>query len=62
MLESNRYTVEEMHGTLIGNDPYGDNFILVHPLWSEQHVDSLMQKIRGEYKPLSVFGITKFKT
>ena len=62
MLESNRYTVEEMHGTLIGNDPYGDKYILVHPLWSEKHVDSLMRKIGGEYKPLSVFGITKLKT
>ena len=61
MLESNRYTVEEKHGTLFGNDPYGDKYVLVHPLWSEKHVESLIQKIGREYKPLSVFEITKLE-
>ena len=59
MLENNRYTVEEKHGTLVGNAPYGDRYVLVHPLWSEKQVDSLIQRIGKEYKPLSVFGITK---
>ena len=61
MLESNRYTVEEKQGTLIGKDPYGDKFILVHPLWTEKHVEFLIQRIGGEYNPLSVFGISNLK-
>lgn len=61
MLESNRYTVEEKQGTLIGKDPYGDKFILVHPLWTEKHVKFLIQRIGGEYNPLSVFGISNLK-
>lgn len=62
MLESNLYTTKEKCGTLVGNDPYGDYYILVHPLWSDMFVKSLIEKIGSEYKPLSVFGITKLKT
>lgn len=59
MLENNNYVVEEKVGTLIGKDPYGENYILVHPLWSKEYVNSLIQEVGSEYKPLSVFGITK---
>lgn len=62
MLRNSNYTVEEKLGTLIGTDPYGDNYILVHPLWSEEYVKSLIQKIGISYNPLSVFGITKIGT
>lgn len=61
MLESNRYTVEEKQGTLIGNDPYGDKYILVHPLWSDEYIATISRKIGTGYKPLSVFGITKLR-
>ena len=61
MLESNRYTVEEKHGTLIGNDPYGDKYVLVHPLWSDYYIDTILSKIGIGYKPLSVFGITSLR-
>lgn len=59
MFKNSNYIVEEKLGTLIGTDPYGENYILVHPLWSERHVKSLIQKVGNTYKPLSVFGITK---
>lgn len=59
MLENNLYTVEEKCGTLVGNDPYGDKYVLVHPLWSEEFVKTLIKQIGNEYKPLSAFGITK---
>ncbi len=59
MLRSNGYTVEEKQDTLIGEDPYGDKYILVHPLWSKCYVESIIQNIGEEYKTLSVFGITK---
>lgn len=61
VLEINRFTVEKTQETLIGNDPYGDKYILVHPLWSEEYVESLIQEIGGEYKPLSVLEITNLK-
>jgi hypothetical protein len=61
MLTSNRYTVEVKQGTLIGNDPYGDRYVLVHPLWSEEFVKTIVQQIGIEYKPLSVFEITKLR-
>lgn len=61
MLESNRYTVEEKQGTLIGNDPYGEKYVLVHPLWSDEYIASISRKIGTGYKPLSVFGITKLR-
>lgn len=59
MLVNNSYTVEEKLGTLIGKDPYGENYILVHPLWSKEYVESLIHNVGNTYKPLSVFGITK---
>lgn len=59
MLRNSNYIVEEKLGTLIGKDSYGDDYILVHPLWSQKHVESLIKKVGNEYKPLSVFGITK---
>lgn len=62
MLENNNYAVEEKFDTLIGKDPYGENYILVHPLWSKEYVESLIQKVGNTYKPLSVFGITKIGT
>lgn len=61
MLKSNRYTVEVKHGTLIGNDPYGDKYVLVHPLWSDDYIATISRKIGIGYNPLSVFGITKLR-
>ena len=59
MLISNKYIVDSRLGTLVGEDPYGDNFILVHPLWSKKYIESKVQKLGGGYKLLSVFEITK---
>ena len=59
MLGNNNYTVKEKLGTLIGKDPYGEDYILVHPLWSKKYVESLIYEVGNVYKPLSVFGITK---
>ena len=62
VLESNHYTVEEKFGTLIGKDPYEENYILVHPLWSEKYVKSLLKNLDGVYEPLSLFEITTIET
>lgn len=61
MLRNNNYIVVEKLGTLIGKDPYGDNYILVHPLWSKKHIESFIQEVGSGYKTLSVFGITKIE-
>lgn len=62
MLISNNYTTKVAEGTITGNDPYGEKFILVHPLWSEKHVNKLIGKLNGVYyKPISIFGLSNLK-
>lgn len=56
------YSVESCEGTLIGTDPYGENFCLVHPLWSSKRISKLTGSLPGIYKPLSVFDISKMNS
>jgi hypothetical protein len=59
MLISNNYTTKVAEGTITGNDPYGERFILVHPLWSEKYVNKLIGRLNGVYhKPISIFGLS----
>ncbi len=53
------YTVESCKGTLIGTDPYGENYCLVHPLWSSKRIGKITGSLPGIYKALSVFDISK---
>lgn len=53
------YTVESCKGTLIGTDPYGENYCLVHPLWSSKRIGKFTGSLPGIYKALSVFDISK---
>lgn len=53
------YTVESCKGTLIGMDPYGENYCLVHPLWSSKSISKFTGPLPGTYKALSVFDISK---
>lgn len=56
------FSVESCEGTLIGIDPYGENFCLVHPFWSSKRVSKLTGSLPGIYKPLSVFDISKMNS
>ncbi|MCD8236109.1 MAG: hypothetical protein LUD00_05535 [Prevotellaceae bacterium] len=57
------YSVESFDGTLIGTAPYdGENYCLVHPLWSSKKVSRLIGSLSGTYKPLSVFDISKMNS
>lgn len=54
------YSAESFDGTLIGTDPYdGENYCLVHPLWSSKMVSRLTGSLPDVYKALSVFDISK---
>lgn len=53
------YSVESCEGTLIGTDPYGENYCLVHPFWSSRRISKLIGSLPGIYKALSVFDISK---
>lgn len=53
------YTVESCKGTLIGTDSYGENYCLVHPLWSSKRIGKFTGSLPGIYKALSVFDISK---
>lgn len=58
MLAKNGYTTNTAEGTIIGDDPYGEKFILIHPLWSEKYVNKLKGQLRGFYKSISIFGLS----
>ena len=59
ILLKHKYTVKEANNTLIGVDPYGENFCLVHPLWSPKRINKLVGSLPGHYKAISVFDISK---
>lgn len=59
VLVKHGYTVELCDGTLIGTDPYGENYCLVHPLWSSRRISKFTGSLPGIYKALSVFDISK---
>ena len=52
--------VKEEGNTLVGVDPFGERFCLVHPLWSKNYVNKLLKELGGIQKVLSAFDITKF--
>lgn len=56
-LELKKYSTREECGTLVGIDPYGEQYILVHPLWSVEYVHQLIGNLSGTYNPISVFGL-----
>jgi hypothetical protein len=58
MLTKNGYTTKTAEGTIIGDDPYGEKFILIHPLWSEKYVNKLKGRLSGFYKSISIFGLS----
>lgn len=58
MLNKNGYKTKVAEGTIIGEDPYNEQFILIHPLWSETYVNRLRGRLNGIYKPISVFGLS----
>ena len=63
MLSKNGYTINEAEGTIIGDDPYGEKFFLIHPLWSEKYVENLKRRLKGEYnKPISIFGLSNLNS
>lgn len=59
VLLKHKYTVEEVNNTLVGIDPYGENYCLVHPLWSSKRINKLIGSLPGQYIVLSVFDISK---
>ena len=59
VLVKHGYTVELCDGTLTGTDPYGENYCLVHPLWSSRRISKFTGSLPGIYKALSVFDISK---
>ena len=62
MLLKNGYSTHSSEETIMGVDPYGGLFVLTHPLWSEQYVERLIEKLDGDYKPISVFGLTNINS
>jgi hypothetical protein len=59
VLLKHKYTVEEFNDTLIGVNPYGETYCLVHPLWSVKKINKLIGSLPGHYKAISVFDISK---
>lgn len=59
LLIKHGYEVRDYRNTLIGTDPFGDEFMLIHPLWSEEYIKRMKQELNDNYKSLSVFEISK---
>lgn len=59
VLKKHKFSVQESHNTLIGVDPYGENYCLVHPLWSAKKINKLISSLSGQYKTISIFDISK---
>ena len=53
------YTVRLHNGTLCGTDASGNEFCLIHPLWSEAKIKEVSASLEGNIKYLSVFDISK---
>lgn len=58
MLLKHGYIVEHFNNTLVGIDPYGEKFCLIHPLWSQQYIHKLIGTKKGICHQLSVFDIS----
>lgn len=58
MLTKNGYKTKNAEGTIIGEDPYGEKFVLIHPLWSDKYINKLKGRLAGYYKPISIFGLS----
>lgn len=56
-LTSRGYDVRREEGTLLANNMDGDSIIVVHPFWSEEYVDNLIERIGGNPKTISVCGL-----
>ena len=59
VLLNHKYSVEEFNDTLIGVNPYGEKYCLIHPLWSQKKINKLIGGLPGQYRPISVFDISK---
>lgn len=53
------YDVDNVEGTLLATDTFGNKVCLVHPLWSEKFVSKLIGKMPSNTKPISLFEISK---
>ena len=58
MLCKNGYKTKIAEGTIIGQDPYDEQFILIHPLWSEKYINKIISRLNGVYKQISIFGLS----
>ena len=57
LLTSRGYDVRKEEGTLVAVGMEGDSMIVVHPFWSEDYVNNLIEKVGGNPKPISICGL-----
>ncbi len=57
LLASRGYDVRKGEGTLVAVGMEGDSMIVVHPFWSEDYVNNLIEKVGGNPKPISICGL-----
>ena len=59
-LSAQGFIIERKENTLVGTNQFGENICLIHPLWSENYIEKLIEKLGNKnYKPLSVFEINE---
>ena len=59
VLNKNGYSTEISNGTLKGNDPFGNPYVLIHPLWSNTFIEKIVNQTETECVPLSIFDVSR---
>ena len=57
LLASRGYDVRKEEGTLLAIGMDGETLIMVHPFWSDEYVEDLIERVGGNPKPISVCGV-----
>ena len=57
LLATRGYDVRKEEGTLLAMGMDGETLIVVHPFWSDEYVEELIERIGGNPKPISICGL-----
>ena len=57
LFASRGYDVRKEEGTLLAIGMDGETLIMVHPFWSDEYVEDLIERVGGNPKPISVCGV-----
>ena len=57
MLTSRGYEVSTEEGTLHAVNSDGSDIVVVHPFWSEDYINRIIERVGGAPQPISITGL-----